>query len=93
MNRRVMTFLGMLLLVTVVGCESQRKRPQAQWVTAAGAAPSPASFEAARAACKGSVAQEETAGRRFNHIQWAVRMLDCMKGKGFFLVEADDEGE
>ena len=67
---------------------------RAAWVDADGS-PAPAkAVEASREACIEQVDAEMTGSRRsFDHIVWGSAMRDCMRQRGFVLVELPETEE
>jgi hypothetical protein len=75
--------------VLVLGACSQTTSTRGRWVTTDGKPADPAARSAAGARCRERVQVVSRAGPGESQ-EWALAMLDCLRGEGFVLVTDDD---
>ena len=84
---------AVLAAIAALGCSSTgASQPKLVWVRDDGTPAERAELLAARDACFETVnASEILPERRRGHIEYAGRVIDCIKAKGYHLVDAPEE--
>ena len=77
------------LAALALGACSQTTSTRSHWVTTDGKPADPAARSAAGARCREKVQVVSRAGPGESQ-EWALAMLDCLRGEGFVLVTDDD---
>jgi hypothetical protein len=83
--------LALPLAALSLGCAGGSSGPKLVWVHEDGTPASRAEIVAARDECIETTDPSSHSGaRRMAHIEWAGRVIECVEGKGFKLVDAPD---
>jgi len=93
MRVRRMLAVAVLAAAAILGCASAgSNQPKLVWVRDDGAPAEREEILAARDACTKQVeASKIQMTRRWGHIEYAGQVVDCIKSKGFHLVDAPEE--
>jgi len=86
-------FWALLAALAVLGCAGTgASQPKLVWVRDDGTPAEREELIAARDACFGTVdASKIPLGRRWGHTEYAGQVIDCIKSKGYHLVDAPEE--